>query len=84
MLASGAAATSANSASLSFGLNLKAGDTLTFSCDVKTTGNRVAMHAQYYNGSTRWKALEALPSTKRQLTRSGIGIFTRLPLQAIT
>lgn len=54
MLASGAAATTADSASLSFGLDLKAGDTLTFSCDVKTTGNRVAIHAQYYNGSSRW------------------------------
>ena len=55
MLSDGRKATATNLASLSFGLDLKAGDTLTFSCDVKTSGNRVALHAQYFNGTDRWK-----------------------------
>ena len=54
MLSDGRKATETNLASLSFGLDLKVGDMLTFSCDVKTSGNRVALHAQYFNGSGRW------------------------------
>lgn len=54
MLSDGRRATETNLASLSFGLDLKAGDALTFSCDVKTSGNRVALHAQYFNGTDRW------------------------------
>lgn len=52
----GSASSSANyGQSTQYGIDFKIGERYTFSCDVKTDGNRVGLSMQYYNGTSVWK-----------------------------
>lgn len=52
----GEASSSANyGQSTQYGIDFKIGERYTFSCDVKTDGNRVGLSMQYYNGTSVWK-----------------------------
>lgn len=51
---SGAWAYSNPGDSTDFGIDMAVGDTFTYSVDAKTSGNRIALIPQYYNGSSVW------------------------------
>lgn len=46
--------------STDFGTDMAAGDTFTYSVDAKTSGSRIALIPQYYNGSSVWAEVGSL------------------------